>query len=572
MSSFQPRFGHRLILAAIAGGGIALSTILAVHFSTMRIDETRYRLVVEATSFADDLEQYLRSREMIATTVGRIFEAPDLSQPHPLRLIGKPVLALTPDISIIAWIPQVDASHIQEVLNGLSSAGRPPRLYGPNFQALEVADTRRTMYPVVDVEPKLDDNQVGLGIDLALFPSRKAAFEKARDEKRTIATAPMQLLQPFNSIGYALYSPIYNDHGFVGCLMFLYRVDELLTGFVRARRIPMNFRVYDSTDTGQLNYLIALTRHGEIDATDSPARPDDAQSIPHFLDFAGRKILVAFDPAPDLVQAGVHEAIIVGFVGLMLTGLILWAMRYYIRSSQRLASEIDTNNLMKTSLELVNRELNHRVGNLLAVAQGIIGLSYNTSLSMSEFKEAITGRLNALHKAIKLINREDWKGVGLNELLKVELASVMDRIDVCGGDALLRSKAAQSLSLLFYELMTNSTKHGALSTRDGRVTVEWEIKDTDSGRLFCFRWHEHNHEITTQPTRQGFGTTLLTRLVPTDLSGRATLNYESGSFRYELEAPVQAVIEQEPNAVENVKTISASRVIPALPDPKELLA
>src|ERR1035437_2550073 len=98
-------------------------------------------------------------REMIATTVGSIFEAPDLSQPRPPRLIGKPVLALTPDISIIAWIPQVEASLIQDVRHGLSSAGRPPRLYGPHFQALEVADTRRTMYPVVDVAPTLDDNQ-----------------------------------------------------------------------------------------------------------------------------------------------------------------------------------------------------------------------------------------------------------------------------------------------------------------------------------------------------------------------------------------------------------------------------
>ena len=61
MGSFQPRLGHRLILAAIAGGGIALSAILAVHFSNMRIEETRYRLIVEATGFADDLEQYLRS-------------------------------------------------------------------------------------------------------------------------------------------------------------------------------------------------------------------------------------------------------------------------------------------------------------------------------------------------------------------------------------------------------------------------------------------------------------------------------------------------------------------------------
>jgi two-component sensor histidine kinase len=208
---------------------------------------------------------------------------------------------------------------------------------------------------------------------------------------------------------------------------------------------------------------------------------------------------------------------------------------------------------------------------LLAVAQGIIGLSYNTSLSMPEFREAITGRLNALHKAIKLINREDWKGVRLHELLQVELASVMDRIDVSGRDALLKSKAAQSLSLLFYELMTNSTKHGALSTRDGRVTVGWEVNDSGSDRLFCFRWQEHNHEIGTQPTRQGFGTTLLTRLVPADLSGRAMLAYALGSFRYELEAPVDAVIEQESNAVGNVKGMSTMRVIRERPDPKELL-
>src|SRR5665647_3119033 len=122
MGSIQLRSWHSLTLAAVAGGGIALSTILAVHFSNTQIEEKRHQLIVEATGFADDLEQYLRSREMIATTVGSIFDAPDLSQPRPLRSIAKPVLALTPDISIIAWIPQVDASRIQEVLNDLLDA------------------------------------------------------------------------------------------------------------------------------------------------------------------------------------------------------------------------------------------------------------------------------------------------------------------------------------------------------------------------------------------------------------------------------------------------------------------
>ena len=130
----QPRLWHRLTLAAVAGGGIALSAILAVHLSNVQIEEKRQQLIVEATGFADDLEEYLQSREMIAKTVGTVFEAPDLSQPGPLRSIGKKVLALTPDIAVMAWIPQVDPSRIHDVLDALSAAGRPPQLYGPNFE------------------------------------------------------------------------------------------------------------------------------------------------------------------------------------------------------------------------------------------------------------------------------------------------------------------------------------------------------------------------------------------------------------------------------------------------------
>jgi hypothetical protein len=174
------------------------------------------------------------------------------------------------------------------------------------------------------------------------------------------------------------------------------------------------------------------------------------------------------------------------------------------------------------------------------------------------------------HQSVELINREDWKGVWLHELLQTELASVADRIDLSGRDALLKPKATQSLSLLFCELMTNSSKHGALSQRGGKATAEWEIKDSDSGRLFCFLWQEHNHEIIKPPTRHGFGTKLLTRLVPGDLSGRATLNYESGWSRYELEAPVECVIEQETNAAVIVKAVVPLLVTGGHSGPDEL--
>jgi len=509
--------------------------------------------MVEASTFAGDLEQYLQSREMIAKTVGSVFEAPDLSEPHPLRSVGKKVLALMPEVGVMAWIPQVDPARVHEVLNALSAAGRLPRLYGPNFEALDVTDNRRVLYPVVDVEPKADDNQVGLGMEIGLFPSRKAAFEHARDERRVIATAPVRLLKPFDTTGYILYSPVYNERGFAGCIVFAFGVDQLLNGFAHGRHIPMNFRIYDATDPGQM--IVGVTQQGEIQTINSSVRANGAEAMLHSLDFAGRKIVVLFDPAPDLIQAGMQQALTVGGLGLILTWMVLWAIYYFMRSSRQLASEIATTNSMKVSLELVNRELIHRVGNLLAIAQGIIRLSYNASLSTVEFRDSIIARLHALHQSVGLINREDWTGVWLHELLQTELAPVADRINVSGRDVLLKPQAAQSLSLLFYELMTNSSKHGALSKREGTVTAEWEIKDSESGRLFCFRWQEHDHGVIKPPTRQGFGTKLLTRLVPGDLSGRATLNFESSWFRYELEAPVERVVERETNAAVIVKAV-----------------
>src|ERR1039457_5766955 len=222
MDSIQPRSWHRLTLAAVAAVGIALSAILAVHFSNVQIEVRRHQLMVEATGFTDDLEQYLQGREMIAKTVGSVFEASDLSEPHPLASVGKKVLALTPEIGVIAWIPQVDPSRIHEVLKALSAAGRTPRLYGPNFETLDVTAIRRALYQVVDIEPKSDARQAGLGLDVGLFTSRKAAFEQARDEQRVIASAPVDLFQPFNTTGYILFSPGFNERGCVGCITFVF--------------------------------------------------------------------------------------------------------------------------------------------------------------------------------------------------------------------------------------------------------------------------------------------------------------------------------------------------------------
>jgi hypothetical protein len=75
--------------------------------------------------------------------------------------------------------------------------------------------------------------------------------------------------------------------------------------------------------------------------------------------------------------------------------------------------------------------------------------------------------------------------------------------------------------------------------------------------LFCFRWKEHDQDIGEQPTRQGFGTKLLTRLVPSDLKGSATLKFEPGGLMYELEASVERIVELEGISAKKAQAVVA---------------
>jgi len=78
---------------------------------------------------------------------------------------------------------------------------------------------------------------------------------------------------------------------------------------------------------------------------------------------------VLFDSGPDLVQVE-YRGTDRRLVGTAAYGMIFRTMHHFNAVLRLLASEIATTNLMKANVELLNRELVHRVGNLLAVAQG----------------------------------------------------------------------------------------------------------------------------------------------------------------------------------------------------------
>jgi two-component sensor histidine kinase len=171
-------------------------------------------------------------------------------------------------------------------------------------------------------------------------------------------------------------------------------------------------------------------------------------------------------------------------------------------------------------------ELQHRANNLLAVIQSIA----QRSLAGDQGKKAFEARLQALARANRALVRSNWGGVDLNQLVRSELEVFSQRAAIAGVSVLLSPQHAQNFALALHELATNSAKYGALSGTKGNVRVSWTIEPDQSGSVLKFRWQESGGPPVSPPTRQGFGSQLLTGIF-----SDVTLEYPVGGLRCEIE-------------------------------------
>ena len=77
-----------------------------------------------------------------------------------------------------------------------------------------------------------------------------------------------------------------------------------------------------------------------------------------------------------------------------------------------------------------------------------------------------------------------------------------------------------------HELTTNAVRHGALSAPGGRVFVSWRIEPGETGPLLVFEWREREGRPVAAPTRHGFGSRLLQRVLTTQLQAEVNIDYD----------------------------------------------
>ena len=192
-------------------------------------------------------------------------------------------------------------------------------------------------------------------------------------------------------------------------------------------------------------------------------------------------------------------------------------------------------------LLLIN-ELNHRVKNTLSIVQGIAKQSFASDNGSAEALSAFDGRIAALAAAHDILTRENWAPSSMASLIHEVLGPHLERpgaFHLSGRPLSVSAKTAVTLALAIHELATNATKHGALTTPEGRIHLYWCVDDRnpDAPQL-VLEWRESGGPPVVVPQQRGFGTRMIERALAAELGGTVKIDFNPEGLVCTVVAPL----------------------------------
>ncbi|MFC3125601.1 HWE histidine kinase domain-containing protein [Pseudoroseomonas globiformis] len=192
------------------------------------------------------------------------------------------------------------------------------------------------------------------------------------------------------------------------------------------------------------------------------------------------------------------------------------------------------------------REVDHRAKNALAVVQAALRMT--RADSTEAFVQAVEGRVSALARAQIRLAEAEWRGADLRLVLEGELGALLNEVQggsvrMHGPPLTLTVEAVQPLSLVVHELATNAAQHGALSTAEGRVLLQWEAVEGAEQDMLHFRWIELDGPVLNgPPARRGFGARVIETTLRQQLGGMVRWEWRAAGLCCDLMVPTRRAV------------------------------
>jgi two-component sensor histidine kinase len=527
------------IIGLIALIGVSLSGLAAwrVHDQELTVDGIALARAIDV--HASLVQDRLTERELLARVASGLFRAPGVVKANMLQPLRASIYAFKTDFVVAGWIARLRPDELAAARAELAAAGfSNPAIRNFDDAPLDSRSTAKPLDVLMDVEPRNAETMAFPGRALDAQPILGPTLAQALADGKPVASDPITLLRPGGPVGLVLAAPVLQDGDAApaGFVTFSYELAPLMLANDDLSLFSVVLKDPRDND-GEL-----VADHQGI-VTAKPARQDVAPSMLRTVSFGGRDWSLGYYAKTNAGIRAQQTAAIVAAIGLALTGIICGLFGYVAYNNLRLSREIQVRIGFERRLTAVIDELNHRVKNILAVIQSIVTRTLRHGSDVDIARELLIGRIHAMSNVVSLLSESQWQGVKLKGLFEARAIPHAERIAVSGPDIAVSARAAQSLSLLFFELASHSDEGLSLVGKHPHIVAHWDVSGEEPGTIFHFRWEEFNTSAATRREDSDFGLILLDRVAPEALGGVSKRYFTDVSYVYELTAPMETVID-----------------------------
>ncbi|MBI5321510.1 HWE histidine kinase domain-containing protein [Bradyrhizobium sp.] len=544
------RLGFIVGLIGLIGVLLSGGAAWRVYQQELAIDGIAFARTVDV--HASLVQDRLTERELLARVASGLFRAPDAVKANMLQPLRSAIYAFKTDFVVAAWIARLKPSELAAAQRELANESfANPIIRDFDDQPLDLKAIDKPVNVVMDLEPRSPDTITIPGRALDGHSIVGPTLARAMAEGKPVASDPIPLLRRDGPVGIVLAAPVLQEGASqpAGFVSFSYELGPLMLANNDRSLFSVVLR-----NPQEPNSELVASEQGAVTARAIPEE-HPVPSIVRTVTFGGRDWSLGYYARNNAVQRAQQTAAIVAAIGLAITGIICGLFGYVVYNNLRLSREIEVRIGFERRLTAVIDELNHRVKNILAVIQSIVTRTLRHGADIDVARDLLIGRIHAMSNVVTLLSESQWQGVKLRGLFESRSIPHADRIAVNGPDITVSARAAQSLSLLFFELASHSDEGLSLVGKHPHIVAHWEIAGEEPDSTFHFRWEEFNTSQATRRPDSDFGLILLDRVAPEALGGTAKRYFTDVSYVYELTAPMQTVVDM--NERDRTEQISA---------------
>jgi two-component sensor histidine kinase len=528
------------IIGLIALIGVLFSGLAAyrVHQQELAIDGIALARAVDV--HASLVQDRLSERELLARVTSGLFRTPNSTRANMLEPLRSSIYAFKTDFVVAGWVARLNPGELDAAVNELKRAGYPnPAIRHFDGSPLDSRSLQQPVDVLMDVEPRNTETAAFAGRTMDDNPALSTMLSLAMGEGKPYASDPLPIVRPNGPFGVVLAAPVVLPDATspAGFVTFAYDLSSLMLTNDDLSLFSVTLKDPRNVDGEFVASEQGIVSERKVQVDGPP--PSSTRTV----SFGNRDWILAYYAKTNAARRAEQTAAIVGIIGLALTGVICGLFGYVAYNNLRMSREIQVRIGFERRLTAVIDELNHRVKNILAVIQSIITRTLRHGSDVDVSRELLIGRIHAMSNVVSLLSESQWQGVKLKGLFEARAIPHADRIAVTGPDIAVSARAAQSLSLLFFELASHSDEGLSLVGKHPHIVANWEVSGEAPDTIFHFRWEEFNTSEATRRPDSDFGLILLDRVAPEALGGTAKRYFTDVSYVYELTAPMVTVVD-----------------------------